>query len=188
MNIEKLKEIFGEWPLRVGQFYKVSYDQFRKDWLDTFSEAGDTELREEDVIKDAYDTLALPVRSDDGSAGHDMYSPLDFVLDPGDEIKIPTGIKVQMLEGWYLMCVPRSGMGFKYYVRNANTIGVIDASYYNNKDNEGHCYIKIRNEGMKRMEVHKGDRFCQAIFHIHGITEDDNASGERSGGIGSTGR
>lgn len=188
MTIEKLKEIFGEWPLRVGEFHKVSYDQFRKDWIDTFAEPTDADLRDERMIADAYDTLSLPVRNDEGSAGYDMYSPVDFVLEPGEEIKIPTGIKVDMLIGWYLMCCPRSGLGFKYYCRLSNTIGVVDASYYNNKDNEGHCFVKLRNEGNKRMEIHKGDRFCQVIFQMHGITNDDNASGTRNGGFGSTGR
>lgn len=187
MNVEKLKEIFGEWPLRVGEFHKVSYDQFKKDWINTFSEPNDADLRDEAVITDAYDTLSFPVRNDVGSSGYDMFSPLDFVLEPGDEIKIPTGIKVEMLEGWYLMCCPRSSLGFKYYCRFANTICVGDASYYNNEDNEGHYFIKIRNEGNKRMEIHKGDRFCQAIFQVHGITNDDRTDGTRTGGIGSTG-
>ena len=63
MTVDKLKEIFGEWPLRVGEFHKVSYQQFEKDWLDTFCEPGDVQLRERQVVMDAYDTLPLPVRA-----------------------------------------------------------------------------------------------------------------------------
>ena len=130
MDITKLKEIFGEWPLRVGEFEKVPYEQFAKDWLKTFAEPGDIEIREEAVIKDAYDTLSLPTRNDADSAGYDFYSPLDFVLDPGEAITVPTGIRVQIMPGFWLMCAPRSGMGFKYFVRFANTLGIIDGSFY----------------------------------------------------------
>ena len=188
MNTEKLVEVFGEWPLRMGGFMKVSYEQFKKDWLNTYSEPGDEELRSEKAIKDAYNTLNLPTRADIRSCGYDFYSPLDFVLDPDEDINIPTGIKVWMLPGWYLSCHPRSGMGFKYYCRLCNTTGIIDASYYNNPGNEGHCFIKIRNEGNHRMVVHKGDRFCQGIFNIHGVTTDDNTFGIRTGGLGSSGK
>lgn len=181
------KKIFGEWPLRIAQFYKVSYEQFRKDWLDTFCEPNDAELREEIFIEAVYKTLILPTRNDQGSCGYDFYSPLTFTLEPDEEIKIPTGIRVKMLEGWYLMCCPRSGLGFKYYCRFANTVGIIDESYFY-ADNEGHCFVKIRNEGSKRMYITSGDRFFQGIFNVHGITFDDTTVGTRTGGLGSTGR
>ena len=187
MDINKLKEIFGEWPLRVGEFHKVSFQQFEKDWLDTFCEPGDVQLRERQVVMDAYDTLSLPVRATGGSAGNDFFSPLDFVLEPGDEIKIPTGIRAFIMNGFYLECVPKSGLGFKYYVRLANTVGTVDCDYFYSS-NEGHIFVKIRNEGDKIMTVKKGDKFCQGIFKIYGITNDDNAKDIRDGGFGSTGR
>lgn len=187
MTVKKLQDVFGEWPLRVGYFEKVSYEQFKKDWLNTYNESGDEELQEENVIKDAYDTLPIPTRNDVLSAGYDFYSPLSFVLDPDEEIVIPTGINVHIIPGFWLMCAPRSGMGFKYYVRFANTIGVIDGSFVYTPG-EGNIFIKIRNESNKRMSVNKGDRFCQGIFVIHGITDDDNANGTRTGGLGSSGK
>ena len=188
MNVEKLTEIFGEWPLRVGEFYKVSYDQFRKDWINTYSEPTDEDLRDERVIEDAYNTLQLPTRAESEAAGYDFHSPLSFTLNPGDEINIPSGVKIKMIPGVYLMCCPRSGLGFKYYCRLSNTVGIIDSSYFNNEGNEGHSFIKLRNESDdKIMRVEKGDRICQGIFCVHGITEGDNAQGVRNGGFGSTG-
>ena len=186
MDINKLKEVFGEWPLRVGEFQKVSYAQFKKDWLDTFCEPGDAELRESAVIEDAYDTLTLPVRATSGSAGNDFFSPIGFVLEPDEEIKIPTGIKAYILDGFYLECVPKSGLGFKYYVRMSNTVGIVDSDYAYSS-NDGHIFIKIRNEGNKRMTINKGDKLFQGIFKIFGITYDDNAKDVRDGGFGSTG-
>lgn len=186
MNVDKLKEVFGEWPLRVGEFHKVSYDQFRKDWLDTFCEPTDADLRENTIIEEVYNTLPLPTRSTIGSGGFDFYSPISFVLDPGDDIMIPTGINVEMLEGWCLVCMPRSGMGNKYYIRIAGTLGLIDSDYYYSLINSGHCFIKIRNEGDKRLTVSKGDKFCQGVFVIHGVTFNDDVVGVRNGGFGST--
>lgn len=187
MDIKRLTEIFGEWPLRVGEFHKVSFQQFEKDWLDTFCEPGDVQLRERQVVMDAYDTLNLPVRATGGSGGYDFSSPLSFVLEPGEEIKIPTGIRVKIQDGWILMCVPRSGSGNKYYIRIAGTLGVIDWDYFYSNSNSGHCFIKIRNEGTKRFTVNKGDKICQAIFVMCGITNDDNVTDIRDGGFGSTG-
>lgn len=186
MTVEKLKEIFGEWPPRVGQFHKVSYEQFKKDWLDTFCEAGDAELREEDAVRDTYDALALPVRSTSGSGGFDFFSPLDFVLDPGEDIMIPTGIKSYMLPGFKLCFYPKSGLGSKY-LRISNTIPTVDEDYAYS-DNEGHIYLRVRNEGSKRISIKRGNKFVQASYEIFGITNDDDATGVRNGGFGSTGR
>ena len=188
MDITKLKEIFGEWPLRVCNFEKISYEQFRKDWLATYSEPNDADLREEPVIRDAYDTITLPVRGTNGSGGYDFVSPLSFTLEPGEDIVILTGIKVRLDIGWTLEILPRSGMGSKYYFRLANTTGLIDSDYADNPKNEGHILAKVRNEGTIPMVVNKGDRFCQGVTRIYGISTDDNATDTRNGGFGSTGK
>ena len=130
----------------------------------------------------------MPTRSSVGSAGYDIHTPYGFTLKPGEDIKVPTGLKCKMNDGWFLMAVPRSGLGFKYYTRLANTVGIIDASYYNNESNEGHMFVKIRNEGDKDVVVEKYDRICQMIFVPFGITEDDNVTAERTGGFGSSGK
>ena len=119
------------------------------------------------------------------SAGYDFYSPLSFVLEPGETIKIPTGIRCGMNNDWVLMLFPRSGLGFKYRIRLENTVGIIDSDYFYS-DNEGHIMVKITNEGVKTMKVAKGDGFCQGIFLPYGITEDDKTEGTRNGGFGST--
>ncbi|MCF8009453.1 MAG: hypothetical protein K9K32_06775, partial [Halanaerobiales bacterium] len=106
---------------------------------------------------------------------------------PGSEIKIPTGIKAYMQPDEVLFAYPRSSLGFKYYCRLANTIGVIDADYYNNEDNEGHIWIKIRNEGDKQMKIKCGEAICQVIFQKYLLVDGDSFEGERrKGGIGST--
>ena len=100
---------------------------------------------------------------------------------------MPSGIRVRINDDWFLGVVPRSSIGFKYRVQLDNTIGIIDADYYNAK-NEGHIFIKITNDGKgdKVMNLETGDAFAQGIFLMYGITEDDDVDTEREGGIGST--
>ncbi len=130
----------------------------------------------------------MPERATVGSAGYDFYSPLDFVLEPGQTIKIPTGIRAKIEDGWVLMIFPRSGLGFKFRIQLNNTVGVIDSDYYGS-DNEGHIFIKITNDSNegKTLSLKKGDGFAQGVFLPYGVTSDDEAAALRNGGFGSTG-
>ena len=91
--------------------------------------------------------------------------------------------------GWWLGCLPRSGLGFKYRLQLNNTMGVIDSDYYYS-DNEGHIFAKVTNDSKegKAINVNRGDGFIQAIFLPYGTTYSDNADGVRNGGMGSTGK
>lgn len=167
---------------RVGEFEKVSYEQFCEAMKEIFNTEYDNE-----IIKLAYDTLALPTRATSGSAGYDFKAPFSFTLAPGATLKVPTGIRVKIDEGWWLGCLPRSGLGFKYRMQLNNTMGVIDSDYYHS-DNEGHIFAKITNDSNegKELEIKAGDGFLQAIFIPYGITYSDSADGVRNGGMGST--
>ena len=166
---------------KVAKFEKVSISQFIKDFKDTFNNFSDEE------IINIYNEIKLPKRATKGSAGYDFFSPISFTLKPNESIKIPTGIRVKIEEGWFLANFPRSGLGFKYRLQLNNTVGIIDSDYYNAL-NEGHIFSKITNatnEG-KTIEVLKGQGFVQGIFIPFGITIDDEANEERIGGFGST--
>lgn len=132
-----------------------------------------------------YEDIWLPKRATKLSAGYDVFSPYTFTLEPNQDEKIPTGIHVFMNDNNVLKAYPRSGHGFKFYVRLANTVGIIDADYVNS-DNEGHIFVKIRNEGNKPVTINKGDGMCQVIFEEYLITNDDESDGIRNGGFGST--
>ena len=92
-----------------------------------------------------------------------------------------------MKQDEFLNIHPRSSHGFKFFIRTANIVPIIDMDYYNNIENEGHIWIKLRNEGDKGLSLTKGDAFCQGVFQKYYIadTELDNQT-ERKGGIGST--
>lgn len=166
---------------RIAKFHKVSEARFLEDWKDNFPEASDEE------IKEIYKNIALPQRATAGSAGYDFYSPADFSIAPGESIKIPTGIRVEMDQEWVMKCYPRSGLGFKYRLQLNNTVGIIDSDYFYS-DNEGHMFAKLTNDGRegKTVELAKGTGFMQGIFVEYGITVDDDATGIRNGGFGST--
>lgn len=166
----------------VGKFEKVSYEQFKKDMLNTFEG-----LFNEEEIKRIYDEIKLPQRATKGSAGYDFYSPVGFALTPHTGIKIPTGIRVKIRDDWFLACVPRSSMGFKYRMQIDNTMPVIDSDYYH-ADNEGHIFIKISCDSYKdvSIDIKEGDAFVQGIFLPYGLAQDDNTTEVRTGGIGST--
>ena len=169
---------------RVAKFEKVSWAQFQKDYVDTFGEGKTIDM---DDVKNTYDNIQIPVRATSGSAGYDFKSPINFKLKPGSTIKIPTGIRVKIDDGWVLKCYPRSGLGFKFRLQLNNTVGIIDSDYYYS-DNEGHIFAKITNdtnEG-KTVEIKAGDGFMQGIFVEYGITLDDDVTAVRNGGFGST--
>ena len=72
-----------------------------------------------------------------------------------------------------LLLIVRSSMGFKYNIRLCNQVGIIDADYYNNKDNEGHIWIRIQNEGDKEVYLKKDEAIVQGIFLKHLTTASD---------------
>ena len=139
-------------------FEKISFEQFKKDVCDDF---------------DLYSSYNLPKRETKAAAGYDFYALFDYVLKPGEIKKIPTGIKVKMEEDDVLFLLDRSSMGFKWNVRMCNQVGVIDADYYNNTDNEGHMWIRIQNEGDKDYVVKRGEGMCQGLFLKYLKTDDD---------------
>ena len=133
-----------------------------------------------------YEDIILPKRSTKNSAGYDFYSLYDITIKPNERVVIPTGIKVCMNKNEFLGIYIRSSLGFKYNIRMCNQVGIIDADYYNNKDNEGHIFVCLQNESDKEVVIKKGDRFVQGIFMSYLITDDDCATDTRNGGIGST--
>ena len=166
---------------RVARFYKVSETRFVEDWIDTFPESAPEEAQR------IYEAVRLPSRATAGSAGYDFFAPVEFTLKPGETVKIPTGVRVEMKQEWVLKCYPRSGLGFKYRLQMNNTVGIIDSDYFYS-DNEGHIFAKLTNdtnEG-KTVTIPAGTGFMQGIFVEYGITEDDDVTEIRNGGLGST--
>lgn len=99
---------------------------------------------------------------------------------------VPTGIKCEMPEDMYLELSVRSSCPLKHWLVLANGVGIIDADYYNNPDNEGHIFFQIINLSPFDILLKKGDAIGQGIFKKYYLTDDDSATAERQGGFGST--
>lgn len=131
--------------------------------------------------------LTLPERKTAESAGYDIASAEDVVLAPQQVTMIPTGLKAFMGIGEYLAVYIRSGISIRNSLLLINGTGIIDSDYYNNEENEGHIMIAVYNAGTEPFEIHKGERVAQGIFTRYLLVADDEATGVRTGGIGSTG-
>ena len=156
----------------MNKFEKVSLEEFLKEGI--YSE-------------DTYNDIQLPKRATKGSMGYDFFAPASISIAPGGSIVIDTGIKCQLDDDKGLFIFPKSGLGFKHKVHLANTVGIIDADYYNNPGNEGHIKIKLCNGGDRMLKIAKGEPFVQGIImQWFTVQETETFEIERAGGFGST--
>lgn len=161
------------------KFEKVSFEEFLKKCRNIKVEYSFQEK------KDLYDKIKLPSRSTVYSAGYDFYFPLkDTHFNANTEYAFPTGIKVKLESDKFLGMYPRSSLGFKYGFQILNTVGIIDADYYGNLDNEGHIMMafKLRHP----LYLKNGDKYCQGIIQQYFKINKDQSEEVRIGGIGST--
>ena len=156
----------------MRKFEKISFKQFKKD-------VGNDKI--------LYESIELPKRSTNHSAGYDIRSIESYILKPNESHAFKTGLKVSMNEDEIFYIFDRSSLGFKYDVCLSNSVGVIDSDFYNNEDNEGHFAIKLINHGTKDFEVKVGDRIAQGIFMKYlTVDDEEKIDKKRKGGIGST--
>ena len=99
---------------------------------------------------------------------------------------VSTGVKCYLEEGYYLELSVRSSTPLKYWIILANSVGIIDADYADNPDNEGEIFFQVINLSPYPIQLRKGDIIGQGIIKRYEVTDDDKAIGERVGGFGST--
>ena len=158
-------------------FEKVSFETWKK------AVSNDTLNVEED-----YNDISMPVRKTKKSAGYDISSAISFTLLPGESKKVPTGLKAYMQDDEFLAIYIRSSLGIKKDIMLKNQVGIIDADFYNNPDNEGHFVVGIVNNGKEAFTCNKGDAIAQGIFQKYYTVDDEDESilANRIGGFGST--
>lgn len=170
----------------------------------------------EKVSRFAEIDLPMPIRKTAQSAGYDFIVAEDIIIPPYKELVekmeehkpvflaglndaaaavkeagakvslVSTGMKCQLDEGTYLELSVRSSCPLKHWLILGNSVGIIDADYYNNPDNEGEIFFQIINLAPFAIQLKRGDAIGQGIIKPYLVTEDDNATGERTGGFGST--
>lgn len=144
-------------------------------------------MRRFEVVSSCKDmNVELPKRKTKKSAGYDFFAIEDFTLYPNKLCIVPTGVKAYMEDDEVLYLHIRSSVAFKRGVRMLNSIGVIDADFVDNPDNEGEISLGLLSHNDDIVHIKKGERIAQGVFHKFLITDDDDAEGQRVGGIGST--
>ena len=99
---------------------------------------------------------------------------------------VSTGVKCILPPDAYLELSVRSSTPLKYWLILANGVGIIDADYANNKDNEGEIFFQVINLSPFPIQLKRGDIIGQGIIKKYETTSDDSAKGLRNGGFGST--
>ena len=144
----------------------------------------------EKIAKYAEVDFPLPERKTELSAGYDFCLPEEVTLEPGKLQLVPTGVKAYMQAGEWLGMHIRSSMAVKKHLMLVNNVGIIDADYYNNEDNEGHIMLALLNMGQEKVVLPKGERVAQGIFYTYLTADGDEkvTKAVRGGGFGSTGK
>ena len=147
-------------------------------------------IKFEKVSKYEKNDVKMPKRATAKSAGYDIYNNGSEirVLPQSYSEAISTKLKVCMEDNMVLKIYLRSGHGFKFGVGLANTVGIIDADYYNNEKNEGEVFIKIYNPSPNYFIIPPGEAMAQGIFEKYYLVEGDSygEGNVRDGGFGST--
>lgn len=145
-------------------------------------------MRKFEVVSRCKDMeVKLPKRKTKKSAGYDFFAIEDIELYPNKLYVLPTGVKAAMEDDEVLYLHIRSSAAFKRGVRMINSVAVIDSDFYNNETNEGEISLGLLSYNDDVVRIKKGECVAQGVFHKFLITDDDDADGERIGGIGSTG-
>ena len=161
----------------------------------------------------------LPVRATQHAAGYDLFAARGFTLPSiwrGPFLKVlralrreenvtdaalddawavlkpylvPTGVKAYMQEDEIVLIADRSSGQLKRGLILPNGIGVVDADYYNNPNNEGELFVQLLNFGIRDYHVKQGERIAQAIFMPYlRVDNEQTPLAKRTGGFGSSGK
>ncbi|MBE0700985.1 MAG: dUTP diphosphatase [Acholeplasmataceae bacterium] len=131
----------------------------------------------------------IPKRATHASAGYDMACIETITIAPGQIKLVPTGLKVKMPSSEALFVFPRSSLGIKKGLMMSNSVGIIDADYYGNPENEGHIMVPLYNFTQQSVTIEKGERIAQGVFLTYQkTTDDETGSISRLGGFGSSGQ
>ena len=177
----------------MDKFEKVTFAQFAEDlrnspdYLMTDEyEAWDDSLGYYQDLSFVYEDIKMPERATTGSAGHDFFTPIGITIPAGEARDIITGVKCRLDWPHFLMIAPRSSLGIHHGLVLSNTVGIIDADYYNNQSNEGDIHIVLRNTGDTDITLRAGTRIAQGIIMTCYKADEAPCTADRIGGIGST--
>ena len=170
-------------------FEKITREQWTKDMMDLYQFENPSKEHLEEINK-LYDNIQLPKRATKYSAGYDFYVSGDVLIPMEHAGVIPTGIRwvcdKEEDKNKVLQIYPRSGIGFRTGVRLMNTVGIIDADYWEG-NNEGHIMLKLYNPMDSHLHIKDGDAIVQGVItEYHTCDDEEKIVEKRTGGMGST--
>ena len=139
------------------------------------------------LIKRLDPTVPLPSYARAGDAGADLATRIDFTINPGERMLVPTGISIALPNGYVALVHPRSGLAIKHGISMVNTPGTVDAGY------RGELQVILINHDLTQpVSFKKGDRIAQLVIQkverADFVEVSDLPGSDRSsGGFGSTG-
>lgn len=132
--------------------------------------------------------LPPPSKSTPGSAGYDLRAALiePLTLEPGERALVPTGLVLEIPEGWEAQVRPRSGLALRHGITLLNTPGTIDSDY------RGEIGVIVIHHGHEPFTIERGTRIAQLVLarteNVEWEEAEDLAESHRGGGgFGSTG-
>ena len=140
------------------------------------------------LIKRLDPSVPLPTYAKAGDAGADLTTRIDFTINPGERMLVPTGISIALPNGYVALVHPRSGLAIKHGISMVNTPGTIDAGY------RGELQVILINHDLAQsVSFKKGDRIAQLVIqkveHADFFEVENLPGSERSvDGFGSTGK
>ena len=175
--------------MSIMHFEKITREQWVKDMVNLYHLEHPTEANFKEINK-LYDGIKLPKRATKYSAGYDFYVSGNASIPSKGSYIVPTGIRWVCDKGEdknkVLQIYPRSGIGFRTGVRLMNTVGIIDADYWES-NNEGHIMLKIYNPMNASFEVKDGEAIVQGVItEYHTCDDEEEIVEKRTGGMGST--
>ena len=138
-------------------------------------------------VKRMKDDIKLPERSTLNSAGYDFFALEDIIFNPETITRVFTGVKCELMPNQVLILANRSSNPSKKGLILLNGIGVVDADYYGNPDNDGEIAFEFYNMLDETVEIKKGEKLGQGLILKFDKTEDDYVTNVRKSGWGSTG-
>lgn len=145
-------------------------------------------MRKFEKVKRIKEKIEMPKRSTAKSAGYDFFVIEDTVCKSHEITMVKSGTKAYMDNDETLLLFNRSSNPKKKGLIILNGVGVVDADYVDNEDNEGEIAGLFYNMLDEDVILKSGEKMMQGVFVKYETVEDDNANGIRTGGFGSTGK
>ena len=131
----------------------------------------------------------LPEKGSKKAAGYDFVNPEEVVLQPKEVTYVKTGVKAYFPDDIALLLLNRSSNPKKKHLVLANGVGLVDADYVDNPDNEGEIAFAFINISEEPTTIKSGEKLGQGMFikYYDTIDYDSEKISNRQGGFGSTG-